>query len=220
MQPRRMPHRVSRPIGPRCGWITATFNGVDRLAIAAEHVTCNEYETRALITVHWGNQVCHRQRINLDDPDHRKRFTQKLALSCEQAGITEALSLIGNRVSPKFLVDLCDACRTPPPRSVDRGEEQAQWTADRQLAEVEIDLEKAEWRIPAERMKMREQHIVPLSRQAVEMLRELEPLTNRTTPAKADAPRYVFPGAHSRGRPMSENTVLAALRRMGYAKGR
>jgi len=51
----------------------------------------------------------------------------------------------------------------------------------------EIDLEKAEWRIPGERMKMREQHIVPLSRQAVEILRELEPLTNRGIPAKPNA---------------------------------
>lgn len=45
----------------------------------------------------------------------------------------------------------------------------------------EIDLEKAEWRISAKRMKMREQHIVPLSRQAVEILRELEPLTPART---------------------------------------
>jgi integrase len=82
----------------------------------------------------------------------------------------------------------------------------------------EIDLDKAEWRIPAERMKMREQHIVPLSRQAVAILQELEPLTNRAIPAKPDAPRYVFPGAQSRERPMSENAVLAALRRMGYTK--
>ncbi len=67
-------------------------------------------------------------------------------------------------------------------------------------------------------MKMREQHIVPLSRQAVEILCELEPLTNRAIAAKPDAPRYVFPGARSRERPMSENAVLAALRRMGYAK--
>jgi integrase len=82
----------------------------------------------------------------------------------------------------------------------------------------EIDLEKAEWRIPAERMKMREQHIVPLSRQAVEILREIEPLTNGAISAKPNAPRYVFPSARSRERPMSENAVLAALRRMGYAK--
>ncbi len=82
----------------------------------------------------------------------------------------------------------------------------------------EIDLDKAEWRIPAERMKMREQHIVPLSRQAVEILREIEPLTSRGIPAKPEAPHYVFPGAQSRERPMSENAVLAALRRMGYTK--
>ena len=82
----------------------------------------------------------------------------------------------------------------------------------------EIDFDKAEWRIPAARMKMREQHIVPLSCQAVEILRELEPLTNRGIPAKPDAPRYVFPGAQSHVRPMSENAILAALRRMGYTK--
>jgi integrase len=82
----------------------------------------------------------------------------------------------------------------------------------------EIDLEKSEWRIPAERMKMREQHIVPLSRQAIEILRELEPLTNRGIVAKPNAPRFVFPSARSRERPMSENAVLAALRRMGYTK--
>ena len=82
----------------------------------------------------------------------------------------------------------------------------------------EIALDKAEWRIPAERMKAREQHIVPLSRQAIAILRELEPLTNRGIPAKPDAPRFVFPGAQSRERPMSNNAILAALRRMGYPK--
>jgi integrase len=82
----------------------------------------------------------------------------------------------------------------------------------------EFDFEKAEWRIPAARMKMREQHIVPLSRQAVEILRELEPQTNRPIMGKPDAPRYVFPGERSRLRPMSNNAILAALRRLGYAK--
>lgn len=75
----------------------------------------------------------------------------------------------------------------------------------------EIDFEKAEWRIPAARMKMREKHIVPLSRQALEVLQELRPLTG--------AGRYIFPGERSKDRPMSENTVLAALRRLGYEKG-
>jgi integrase len=78
----------------------------------------------------------------------------------------------------------------------------AEWT--------EFDLDRAEWNIPASRMKTREPHLVPLSHQAVECLRELYPLTGRG--------RYVFPGARSASRPLSENTVNAALRRLGYAK--
>lgn len=73
----------------------------------------------------------------------------------------------------------------------------------------EFDLESAEWRIPAERMKMGETHIVPLSRQAVEILRELEPLTGNN--------RYLFPAIGPQARPLSENTLGAALRRIGYS---
>ena len=73
----------------------------------------------------------------------------------------------------------------------------------------EFDLESAEWRIPAERMKMRETHIVPLSRQAVEILRELAPLTGNN--------RYVFPAVGPQARPLSDNTLGAALRRIGYS---
>jgi len=58
-------------------------------------------------------------------------------------------------------------------------------------------------------MKMREQHIVPLSTQAVAILLDLQALTGGS--------RYVFPGARTNGRPMSENTVNAALRRLGYS---
>jgi integrase len=109
-----------------------------------------------------------------------------------------------------FFATKC-ALRLAPLVFVRPGElRKAQWS--------EIDLDKAEWRIPAERMKMAEQHIVPLSDQAVEMLRELEPRTNRVVPAKPDASPYVFPGARSRERPMSENAILAALPRMGYTK--
>ena len=74
----------------------------------------------------------------------------------------------------------------------------------------EINLDAAVWVIPAERMKTREPHMVPLSRQAVEILRELKPLTGRG--------RFVFPCARSPRRPMSDNAILAALRRMGFAK--
>lgn len=75
---------------------------------------------------------------------------------------------------------------------------------------AEFDLDKSEWNIPAERMKMREPHLVPLSCQAVSILRELHALTG--------GDRYVFPGARTNVRPMSDNAVLAALRRMGFAK--
>lgn len=73
---------------------------------------------------------------------------------------------------------------------------------------AEFNLDKAEWRIPAERMKMRELHIVPLSRQAVKVLRELHVFTGKG--------KYVFPGVRTSERPMSENTINAALRRLGY----
>jgi len=74
----------------------------------------------------------------------------------------------------------------------------------------EIDLDAAEWNIPAHKMKMREPHLVPLSSQAVEILRELQPLTGRG--------QYVFPGGRSPRRPMSNNAINAALRRMGFDK--
>ena len=74
----------------------------------------------------------------------------------------------------------------------------------------EFDFAKAEWRIPAGKMKMKEQHIVPLAHQAVFILREIHALTG--------GGRYVFPGERTSQRPMSENTINAALRRMGYTK--
>ena len=73
----------------------------------------------------------------------------------------------------------------------------------------EIDLQAAEWRIPASKMKMRVDHLVPLSTQAVEILRSVQPLTGHG--------RYVFPGLRTGERPMSENTINAALRGMGYS---
>jgi integrase len=82
----------------------------------------------------------------------------------------------------------------------------------------EINFEEAEWRIPAQRMKMRELHIVPLSDQAILILREIEALTGKGIPSKPEAPRYIFPGARSRERPMSENAILSALRRMEFGK--
>ena len=80
----------------------------------------------------------------------------------------------------------------------------------RQAEWIEMDLDLAEWNIPAEKMKTRQPHLVPLSERAVAILRELHALTGRG--------RYVFPGVRSPRRPMSNNTINAALRRMGFDK--
>ena len=74
----------------------------------------------------------------------------------------------------------------------------------------EVDLESGDWNIPAKKMKTRQPHLVPLSTQAIAVLAELQPLTGRG--------RYVFPSARGAAQPMSNNAVLAALRRMGFAK--
>jgi integrase len=72
----------------------------------------------------------------------------------------------------------------------------------------EFDFDRAEWRIPAERMKMTNDHVVPLSRQALAVLEELQPLTGSYA--------LVFPNQNDLSRPMSENTLLYAMYRMGY----
>ena len=75
----------------------------------------------------------------------------------------------------------------------------------------EFDLDGARWDIPGERMKMATPHIVPLSQQSVAVLRALSLLTGNG--------RLVFPGANDKQKPMSNNTILFALYRLGY-KGR
>ena len=79
---------------------------------------------------------------------------------------------------------------------------QAEWS--------EVDLDQKQWKIPESKMKMKRPHIVPLSRQAVEVLKELELLTGHG--------QYLFPSERTTKRPTSNNTVLSALRRMGYSK--
>jgi integrase len=78
----------------------------------------------------------------------------------------------------------------------------AEWSA--------IDLDAAEWRIPGSKMKMGQDHVVPLAAQAVTLLRELHAMTGHG--------KFVFPSVRTRTRCMSENTVNAALRGMGYSK--
>ncbi len=74
----------------------------------------------------------------------------------------------------------------------------------------ELNFDKAELCIPASKMKMKDEHIVPLSNQALELLEGIKPFTSNGS--------YVFPSIRTRSRPMSENTINAALRRMGYTK--
>ncbi|MBF0185561.1 MAG: integrase arm-type DNA-binding domain-containing protein [Magnetococcales bacterium] len=73
----------------------------------------------------------------------------------------------------------------------------------------EIDLDAAEWRIEGARMKMKEPHIVPLSRQAVEILRDLQPYSGDGD--------YVFPSARNRGQPFSNMGLAMALKSLGYS---
>ena len=80
----------------------------------------------------------------------------------------------------------------------------------RQMEWAEIDFDKAVWTIPLAKMKMRVSHSVPLSRQALTILSDIRQLTGNG--------KYVFPSVRTRARPISENTVNAALRRMGYSK--
>ena len=79
---------------------------------------------------------------------------------------------------------------------------QAEWN--------EIDWEHTLWRIPAEKMKMRQPHLVPLAEQTLEVLRRLQPITGHG--------RFLFPSSRSLEQPMSNATVLAAIRRMGFDK--
>jgi integrase len=79
----------------------------------------------------------------------------------------------------------------------------------RQAEWEEIDLEAGVWKIAASKMKMRQPHMVPLSRQAIAILRAAQALTGRH--------RYVFASLYPGKRPMSENTINAALRRLGYS---
>lgn len=80
----------------------------------------------------------------------------------------------------------------------------------RQMEWAEINFDKAVWTLPSDKMKMRQPHAVPLSRQALAILKSMQGLTGKG--------KYVFPSVRTRARPISENTVTAALRRMGYTK--
>ena len=80
----------------------------------------------------------------------------------------------------------------------------------RHMEWAEIDSENALWTIPAEKMKMRKTHAVPLARQSLAILEEIRPLTG--------GGKYVFPSARTKTRPISDMAINAALRRMGFSK--
>ena len=80
----------------------------------------------------------------------------------------------------------------------------------RHMEWAEIDFEAKEWTIPGHKMKNREEFILPLPHQVIALLKEAE--------ANAISTRYVFPSFRSDGQPLSNNTFIAALRRMGYSK--
>lgn len=98
---------------------------------------------------------------------------------------------------------VCCALRLAPLVFVRPGElRQAEW--------AEIDTDAAEWRIPAEKMKMRQVHIVPLSRQALAILDDIRPFSGHG--------RYLFPSVRTDDRPITDATLLAAIRGMGFTK--
>jgi integrase len=126
--------------------------------------------------------------------------TKNRAALTDPSRVAELLRAIdGYRGSPTTTYALKVASRT----FVRPGElRYAEWS--------EIDFDNAEWRIPAARMKMSELHIVPLARQVIGWLRELHSVTGRG--------RFLFPSLQTKLRPISENTVNVALRRLGYTR--
>lgn len=138
-----------------------------------------------------------------NDPTFRLERALAPVESTHLAAVTEPAKLAGLlRVIDGYTgsVVVRGALRLAPLVFVRPGElRHAEWS--------EIDLEAGRWLIPPWRMKMRKAHLVPLSRQAVAILRELQPISGHG--------RYVFPSARSMQRPMSNNAVLAAFRRSG-----
>lgn len=130
--------------------------------------------------------------LRTPDTKHRAAILDPVALG----QLLRAIDGYGGHYVTKFALELAPHVFLRP------GElRQARWS--------EIDLDKAVWAIPAERTKMRKPHHVPLSRQALDLLRGLHALS-----ARHDG--YAFPSIRSHTRPMSENTLNAALRRLGF----
>ncbi|MGQ0501431.1 MAG: tyrosine-type recombinase/integrase [Panacagrimonas sp.] len=136
-----------------------------------------------------------------------KKPTKHFAALTEPKAVAELLRAIdGYTGTPEVLA----ALKLAPILFVRPGElRAAQWS------QFELDGPAPSWRYFVSKTKAN--HIVPLCAQAVAVLRELHRLTGGGMPAKPDAPRYLFPNARTRARPMSENAITAALRGLGYS---
>ncbi len=165
-------------------------------------------ETADRIKIYCGQ--IFRYALNLELIPHNPVTDMRDVLSKREAGhhaaITEPKKLAGllraiDDFDGSFMVKC--ALRIAPLVFVRPGElRQMEWS--------EVDLDAAEWNIPADKMKMKSSHLVPLSKQAVTILKELHSLTG--------GGKYAFPNHRTFERPMSEVALLAALRRMGYSK--
>ena len=134
-----------------------------------------------------------RGALQVPEVNHRAAITDAVALG----GLLRAVDSFEGQPATAAALKLLPMVFTRP------GElRQARWS--------EVSFEEAVWRIPAERTKMRREHLVPLPRQALAILTDLHKLTG-----KGD---LLFPSIRSAHRPMSDNTLNAALRRLGYGK--
>jgi integrase len=156
---------------------------------------CSQVFRHAIGTGRATSDPCRDLRGQLETP----KVTHRAAIT--DAG--ELAHLIRDIRSYSGTLTTATALQLAPLLFVRPGElRQAEWT--------EINLETATWTIPAAKMKMRKEHLVLLPDQAVALLKDLHPLTG--------AGKFVFPGVRTRQRPLSENTLNAALRRLGYGK--
>lgn len=171
----------------------------DRGILDSAHRTraiCGQIFRYAIATGRADHDVAADLRGALTPP--KKKHLASITDPKEVAALLRAI----DNLTGTFIVKC--AMRLAPLVFVRPGElRQAEWS--------EIDFDKAEWNIPAEKMKTKHPHLVPLSTQAVAILKEIQPLTGPT--------RYVFHSTRSTKKPMSDMALSAALRRMGYAQG-
>lgn len=157
--------------------------------------TCGQIFRYAIATARAERDVAAdlRGALIAPQPVHRAAITS----AKEAGGLLRAIEAFEGHVNTKA------ALRLLPHVFVRPGElRHAEW--------ADFDFDKALWTIPKHKTKMRRDHTIPLSRQALEILKTIE--------HDADYSRYLFPSLRSVDRPMSENTINAALRRMGFAQ--